>query len=288
MDRLLAVKRAPAAAIAALALVLAAVAASALGASGGAGVRPDPVRDGNPCSGPGSGDLLCPDLRVGPAEDLYLERRGRAHREGPGEYYRRRGRVRLHAGNDIRSRGLGPVELRGRRYKRNWMRANQAIHRAGRPGVRVFRTQMRLHYYFVGYRFGGSYWKVRDPLSMEIWSLDERRRPLRRLRKGPKVFYCFRDLERTRPGGRSPRGPVYPACSQDPSLKRTKMGTSVGWSDIYPSDYDRQWVDVTGLRGCYAFVMRVDPENHIYESNEDNNRSTRIVRLPYRKGPQHC
>jgi subtilase family serine protease len=34
--------------------------------------------------------------------------------------------------------------------------------------------------------------------------------------------------------------------------------------------------------------MRVDPENLLYEENERNNRSTRIVRLPYRDGPQHC
>ena len=81
---------------------------------------------------------------------------------------------------------------------------------------------------------------------------------------------------------------VYGACSQDPGRKRLRLGTSVGWSDLYPSDYDRQWVSVAGLRGCYAFVMRVDPLNLLYESNEHNNRSVRIVRLPYRAGPQHC
>ena len=63
---------------------------------------------------------------------------------------------------------------------------------------------------------------------------------------------------------------------------------SVGWSDIYPADYDRQWINVTGLRGCFAFVMHVDPNNHLYESSERNNRSTRIIRLPYRAGPQNC
>jgi hypothetical protein len=286
MDSLLGVRRAPAAATAALVVALGALAATAWGATGGASPGPDPSRNSNPCTGPGSAELLCPDLRVEPAEDLYVERHGGGHDEAGG-YYRPGGQVRLHAGNDIRSRGRGPIELRGRRYKRNWMRANQAIHRVG-GGVHLFRTEVRLHYYFVGYRFGGYWWKVRDPLSMEIWSLDERRRPLRPLRRGPKVFYCFRDLERTQPGKRSPRRRVYPACSQDASLQRTKMGTSVGWSDIYPADYDRQWVDVAGLRGCFAFVMRVDPENLMYESNEDNNRSTRIVRLPYRPGPQRC
>lgn len=282
MDSLPAVKRLSTAALVAVVVVLAALAGAAGGATGGAGTQPDPRRDGNPCTGPGSGDLLCPDLMVGPAEDLYIERRGggRGHDEAGG-YYRRRAAVRLHAGNDIRSRGRGPVELRGRRYKRNWMRANQAIHRAGGPGVEVFRTQIRLHYFFVGYRFGGSYWKVREPLSMEIWSLDESRRPLRRVRKGPKVHYCFRDLERTHPGGRSPRNPVYPACSQNPSLQRTTMGTSVGWSDIYPADYDKQWINVSGLRGCFAYTMTVDPLQLLYESNERDNSSRRLVRLPY-------
>ena len=234
---------------------------------------------GNPCEEPGAEQLLCPDLRVGPAADLYVERSGGGYGYGGGTL--------LHAGNDIRSRGRGPMELRGQRYKRNWMRANQAIYRVG-GGVQIFRTEAKLHFYSVGYEWGGSYWKVHDPLSMEIWSLDESRRPLQRVRKGPKVFYCFRDLERTRAMQRSPGNRVYPACSQDPSRQRVRLGTSVGWSDIYPSTYDRQWVNVSGLRGCYAFVMRVDPQNLLFESNESNNRSVRIVRLPYRDGPQNC
>lgn len=240
-----------------------------------------PAALANPCEGPEARRLLCPDLKVGPPFDLYVERRGSGHGYGDG-----RG-VLLHAGNDIRSRGRGPMELRARRYKRNWMRANQAIYRAG-GGVRVFRTDARVHFFNVGYGWGGSYWKVENPLSMEIWSLDERRRPLERVRKGPKVFYCFRDLERTRAMRRSPGRRVYPACSQDPGRKRVRLGTSVGWSDVYPAEYDRQWVNVSGLRGCFAFVMRVDPRDLLYESNERNNRSVRIVRLPYRDGPQRC
>lgn len=231
----------------------------------------------NPCEGPDAAELLCPDLRVGPAEDLYVER-------GGGYGY---GGTLLHAGNDIRSRGRGPMELRGRRYKPNWMYANQAIYRVG-GGVEVFQTEARIHFYDVGWEYGGSYWKVHDPLSMEIWSLDQDGRPLERVRKGPKVFYCFRDLERTRAMPRSPHHRVYPACSQDPGRERVRLGTSVGWSDIYPSTYDRQWVNAGGLRGCFAFVMRVDPQNLLFESNERNNRSVRTIRLPWRGGPQNC
>jgi hypothetical protein len=257
-------------------LPLAAAAASLVLATA---VSPAPAAVENPCEGPGSGDLLCPDLRVGPAADLYIEHSGGRYGYGGGTL--------LHAGNDIRSRGRGPMELRGQLYKRNWMRANQAIYRVG-GGVEIFRTEAKLHFYSVGYEWGGSYWKVHDPLSMEIWSLDESRQPLQRVRKGPKVFYCFRDLERTKAMRRSPPGRVYPGCSQDAGRKRVRLGTSVGWSDIYPSTYDRQWVNVSGLRGCFAFVMQVDPGNVLFEEHEGNNRSVRIVRLPYRDGPQNC
>ena len=60
------------------------------------------------------------------------------------------------------------------------------------------------------------------------------------------------------------------------------LGTSVGWADVYPPTYPEQWIDVTGLRGCFAYVHIADPNNRIYESNEDNNEAQVIVRLPFR------
>src|SRR6476659_2576539 len=66
----------------------------------------------NPCIGPGSAHLLCPDLRVGGAADLWVEHRG----NGGGSHYRAARGVLLHASNYIRSRGRGPMELRVRSY----------------------------------------------------------------------------------------------------------------------------------------------------------------------------
>ena len=60
------------------------------------------------------------------------------------------------------------------------------------------------------------------------------------------------------------------------------LGTSVGWSDVYPSTYHEQWINVNGRRGCFAYVHVADPKNGIYESNEDNNEGETIVRLPWR------
>ncbi len=101
------------------------------------------------------------------------------------------------------------------------------------------------------------------------------------IRTGPKLNYCLRDLERTRPGRRSPQIRHYPGCDQDPYTKAVTLGTSVGWSDIYPADYDKQWIDVSGLRGCFLFTMTVDPKQLLFESNERDNSAHRRVRLPY-------
>ena len=75
---------------------------------------------------------------------------------------------------------------------------------------------------------------------------------------------------------------MYPACDTYPGRQRETIGTSVGWSDIYPPTYPEQWINVTGLRGCFAYLHEADPGNGIYESNERNNSAAVIVRLPWR------
>lgn len=180
------------------------------------------------------------------------------------------------------------MELRGRRDRVRSMNVTQAIRRKG-GGYRLEPTQARLRFFNVGTQYGGAFWKVRNPLRFELWRINRKGRLTKRVRTGPKQFYCFRDLERTAPGRRSPASPVYPACNQNPKVNRVTLGTSVGWSDIYPSTYDLQWIDVTGLRGCFAYVMRLDPAGTLFESNKANNVSRKNVRLPYRRTPnQRC
>jgi Lysyl oxidase len=219
----------------------------------------------DPCAGPEATHLLCPDLRIGPPSDLYLQHSG--------------GRTLLRATSDVRSRGLGPMELRGNRNGPRSMRVHQRIYRKGGGHIDV-PTRASLHFTNVGAYFGGSYWKVHQLARFDLWSVDGHRRLLHRVRSGPKLNYCLRDLERTRPGKRSPSHFHYPGCNQDPYQDSITLGTSVGWSDIYPADYDKQWIPVGGLRGCFAFVMTVDPSGLLYESNENDNTSRRLVRLP--------
>ena len=189
-------------------------------------------------------------------------------------------RTLLHATSDVRSRGEGPMELHGQRNGPKQMKVTQWIYERG-GGHIIVRTAANLHFTDVGEYFGGSYWKVHQLA----------RFTLRRVRPGgglgpvlrtsPKLNYCLRDLDRTRPGANSPDHRVYPACSQDPSIKRDRLGTSVGWSDIYPADYDKQYIDVGGLRGCFEFRMTADPKNLLFESDEHDNSSHRRVRLPF-------
>ncbi len=221
----------------------------------------------NPCRGTEAAGLLCPNLRIGTPADLYLQDAG--------------GRELLRATSDVRSRGRGPIELRGRRNGWRTMRTTQRIYRAGGGHLEV-RSRATLRFTGVGAYFGGAYWKVHQLARFELRRVrqDGALGPV--LRTSPKLNYCLRDLERTRPGTRSPASRHYPGCNQDPYQDRVTLGTSVGWSDIYPADYDKQWIDVSGLRGCFVFEMTVDPKHLLFESNEGDNSSRRRVRLPYR------
>ena len=251
--------------VAAVALIAAVDRGEAQG-TGGGGVTPPPPAGNNPClTEAGRAKLLCPDLRIAAPSDLYIDTAVRP------------GKRLLRATNNIRSRGLGPAELRGIKIGPRSMRVNQGIYKRG-GGRIVIRTQGRLDFYPIPGQY--RYWKFRDAAAFEIWALNAEGEPAERVRVGPKFHYCLRDLTHTRPGGISPPNPVYPACSQVPSRRRVVLGTSVGWSDIYPATYHQNWINVTGLRGCYAFFHVVDPKNHIRESNERNNRSHVFVRLP--------
>jgi hypothetical protein len=231
-----------------------------------------PAAVDNPCEGPEAGSLLCPNLRIGPPSEIYAQKVG--------------GQVLLRATSDVRSRGRGPMELHGNRDGRHSMRVNQRIYRVGGGHITLL-TGAKLHFTDVGTYFGGSYWKVHQLASFELRRVGPDGKVGAVVRTSPKLNYCLRDLYRTRAGRHSPTSRVYPGCDQNPYRDHVKLGTSVGWSDIYPAAYSKQWIDVAGLRGCFAYRMIVDPKEHLFESNEDDNMSQRLVRLPY-KGEPGC
>jgi hypothetical protein len=245
--------------------------AAASVAAGGGEYEAGPAQE-NPCEGPDRPRLRCPDLQMRRPYDLRLERT-------PG------GRALLRSASAIKVRGRGPVELHGRLIARRTMRVRQRIYRVNGSHLGTS-TGGRLHFYYIPGQ--GRYWKFGNAARFELWSVDGRGRRKRLVRTGPKLHYCFRDLERTSRVAGQPRQRLYPGCSQNPRKRRVTLGTSIGWSDIYPADYHEQWIDVTGLRGCFAYVHLADPRNGIHESHEANNEAQRIVRLPFERGPGRC
>jgi hypothetical protein len=236
--------------------------ASASGGNAAERITPDP----NPCQDPvQAAELLCPRLALSRPANLKFDRTTR------------RGRVLLRAQNSINSVGDGPIEFRGERTGPNTMNAKQKIYRVNGGAITVS-TGARLGFQSVPGQY--RYWKFLHPLRFELWSVDSSWRPKQRVRVGPKQYYCLRDLRRTRPGPMSPSSPHYPGCSQRKNARRVTLGTSVGWSDIYPSSYNEQWIDVTGLHGRFLYRMVGDPTHVIYTSNRSPVVASRRVRIP--------
>jgi hypothetical protein len=218
----------------------------------------------NPCAQERFRQLRCPDLVMKRPTSVQIDRY--------------EGRLRLRSTSSIDSVGAGPIEILGRRYAAGHMRVRQRIYRRGGGSI-LATTSAGL--VFKAIPGQGGYWKLRDAARMELWSVNAAGVQLRRVRVSPKLAYCLRDLKRTLPGLRgSPSKEVYPSCNQDRSIAGVRLGTSVGWSDIYPAGYYEQYIDVTGLRGRFALVHIVDPESVLFERDETNNASRVLIKLP--------
>jgi hypothetical protein len=227
----------------------------------------------NPCYGPDARAYRCPNLKMARPSNLSLGRSGR--------------RTILYSTNSLDSRGTGPASLTGQRNGRFTMKAQQLLHRARGGSPLRIDTKGKLLFKAIPGQY--RYWKWNGAAQMELWRLDSTGHPVQRVRVGPKTVYCLRDLKRTAPAmPRSPGGRVFPACSQRLSQRSVTLGTSVGWSDIYPASYFENWIDISGLRGCFAYVHIADPTNVIYESNEDDNASSVVVKLPFTGTSRGC
>lgn len=221
--------------------------------------------------------LRCPDLIMSAPSDLEFDRTTIP------------GHVLLRATSSVNNRGLGPIEVSAHRVGPHRWRTWQAIYDS-RGRRHLFRVGAQLVFkhvsgqrYGIGFLGDASYWKLAHLASFQLWSVHRvggHFDALRRVRTGPKLDYCLRDLTRTKPSPRSPGSAVYGACREDPRLRRDVFGTSVGWSDIYPYSYPEQWIDVTALHGTFAYVQIADPRKLFHESDEADNLSETYVELP--------
>ncbi|QEC47615.1 hypothetical protein FSW04_08530 [Baekduia soli] len=219
--------------------------------------------------------LRCPNLRMDPPSDLHVQRAGHV--------------LRLLATNHIVNNGAGPLELRATRTSDpRYAKASQVIYdRRGRP---VYFPEAG-YVYWKAIPGQGHYWKYFRAARFELWTVNPDGSRAAMIRTGPKLSYCLRDLDRVAGYARSPRRAVYPACSQDHARRELRLGVSPGWADVYPWHYHENWISITGLRGCFAFVHRADPTGELIEEREDDNAAQRMIRLPPRHGsvaPRGC
>lgn len=238
-------------------------------------VEPTPLRKVPPVH-PGAAvcdedGALCPDLAMRPPYQLVpdVERRRRV----------------LRVANAVLSIGDGPVEIRGTRSGPRTMTAVQYVRReSGRTSIRVPGDAGRLLHKAIPGQ--GRIWKFEYTAQFELWTTGA---SPERVRIGPKLVYCLRDLRKLWDWQRSPRREVYPACPRSAKIQKATLGTSPGWADIYPAPYYEQWIDVQGLRGCYDLIHIADPRNRLVESDETNNASRTRIKLPIgRKKVTYC
>ncbi len=227
---------------------------------------PEPVPvppPSGPCADP---VMRCPDLIVEPPSELQVIRA-------------RSGRLRLGSRNKLVNRGTGPLYLIGTRESPRTMTVRQRIYKTHDARAEYVLQNARFDFWLIPGQ--GRFWKLRDALRFELWTAGG---PIERfVKRGVKTRFCMRDLQRV-PGLPGPRTRQFGACSQKRDARSVRMGVSVGWRESYPAGYHEQYVDITGLRGCYALRHIADPRGHVFESDESNNMSQTRVRLPPRRG----
>src|SRR5436305_12351862 len=229
-------------------------------------IPPEPVPTPLPSGPCGDARLRCPDLVLAPPSDLRVLRG-------------RNGHVRLASRNELINRGSGPLFLLGKRDSATTMTVSQRIY--SQSGRHTDYPLADTHFDFWAIPGQGSYWKLRDGLRFGLWTAGG---PVEQfVRVGRKTRFCMRDLMQV-PGLPGPRYREFPACNQSSRTRSLRMGISVGWAESYPPAYFEQYVDITGLSGCFALRHIADPLQHVYESDESNNMSERRVRLPPRRG----
>jgi hypothetical protein len=80
---------------------------------------------------------------------------------------------------------------------------------------------------------------------------------------GRKQGFCMRD-----------NYPIDPANQSTPQYDCENQGITQGWVDLYSSELDCQWLDITGLEaGVYILRLIVNPEKLFSESNFSNNQT---------------
>lgn len=100
---------------------------------------------------------------------------------------------------------------------------------------------------------------------------------LKTIRRGHKQGYCYIDSENINSTYDGKFG-----CGIPYFTKQFTQGITAGWSDLYDSDTDCQWIDITGIApGNYTLYVTVNPKGIYYQDADlTNNLSILEVEIP--------
>jgi Lysyl oxidase len=110
----------------------------------------------------------------------------------------------------------------------------------------------------------------------------------RTVRRSGKVSFCLNDtgpFNRSLPGAQHGDGYYsYRRCA----VRRSVQGVSIGWSDTYGWKTPGQELHVKGLpKGDYCLITKADPNNHVAESHESNNKRRVRYHIDPAKAPRN-
>jgi dipeptidyl aminopeptidase/acylaminoacyl peptidase len=180
--------------------------------------------------------------------------------------------------------GLGPVVITARRSSRRvpFMRAAQVVRLAKGGRRQTFPRVGTLRYV---YSPTHSHWHVMGFQRYELRRASDHALLLRDRKSG----FCLADHYADAPGGflNEPRGPVYRGyCERGrPEAMAVHQGTSVGYTDRYPSHFHGQNLDLTGVKaGTYLLIHRANRRFLFRELRYENNASSLRIRIGWPNG----
>ncbi|MEA2623793.1 MAG: hypothetical protein QOH61_2703 [Chloroflexota bacterium] len=178
----------------------------------------------------------------------------------------------------IENRGDGPLDVRGKRI------CKTCVHMTTRQFVlqsdgswRIRPTDAKQRYSTAS---NHNHWHV---IGMERYELFPMTAPFPDGSVvGHKYGFCFFDglpVDRSLPN--SPGSPQYSYYScGTPTSRRTHVGLSVGYGDIYPWNFAGQYINVKQVpAGDYLVCLGADPGGDFTETIEDNNETWQKITL---------
>ncbi|HET9323658.1 MAG TPA: lysyl oxidase family protein [Gaiellaceae bacterium] len=246
--------------------------APATGAAAPVGLPPLSVRPAPRPRLPRPSELL-PDLEQRPPADLSV----RAERRGSRPHFL----LGFDSATDNLGEGAMTLLARRRSSRAHTMAVTQRV-RLGSSGFRFLPRVGVLRYV---YSPTHSHWHVMDSQRYELRRLSDHRLLVRDRKSG----FCLADHWAHAPGVQpnEPRRPVFNHyCERgNPNAMSVLQGTSVGYTDRYPSHFHGQNLDVTGIpAGNYVLVNVANPEARMRELRYENNAASLRIRLTWPHG----